>query len=250
MPATLPQFRSLPMITMADLSARSTCCDQGSRPGRQGHCEEAVLRAAAHVRLPVHRPARLHGQRRRFTVRPGPPPVACRRRERRRDAPDRRAGPRHRAGLVARRHEDRIRLRTATRPTTSLPTGHPCRRCRVARVTAVTAGPRSIFGAPVWMPDGRTIAALGHRARRARRQPERHLALPGGRVRGPRRRAVGTCRARHDLMPGSGMNSDIDRGETARLWPVEGRRCSLPGARSTAPTSSGGSPSATARSGG
>src|SRR5204862_7695125 len=30
-------------------------------------------------------------------------------------------------------------------------------------VTAVTRGPRSMFIAPAWLPDGRTIAALGHR---------------------------------------------------------------------------------------
>ena len=30
-------------------------------------------------------------------------------------------------------------------------------------VTAVTRGPRSSFFGPTWLPDGRTIAALGHR---------------------------------------------------------------------------------------
>ena len=30
-------------------------------------------------------------------------------------------------------------------------------------VTAVTRGPRSMFAAPTWLPDGATIAALGHR---------------------------------------------------------------------------------------
>ncbi|MFL5675635.1 MAG: TolB family protein, partial [Chloroflexota bacterium] len=30
-------------------------------------------------------------------------------------------------------------------------------------VTAVTRGPRSMFTTPTWMPDGKTIAALGHR---------------------------------------------------------------------------------------
>ncbi|HEY7701142.1 MAG TPA: hypothetical protein VIB02_02440, partial [Candidatus Limnocylindrales bacterium] len=32
---------------------------------------------------------------------------------------------------------------------------------KAREVHPVTGGPRSIFGAPVWMPDGRTIAALG-----------------------------------------------------------------------------------------
>ncbi len=31
------------------------------------------------------------------------------------------------------------------------------------RVTAVTAGPKSIFLVPGWLPDGRTIVAVGNR---------------------------------------------------------------------------------------
>ena len=90
-------------------------------------------------------------------------------------------------------------------------------------VTAVTRGPRSVFAAPTWLPGGRTIAALGHR-------------LEGGA--GSRNDvwlfdAAGTdatptggrnLSAAHDLMPGSGMSSDVTRGEGAGLVASKGGR--------------------------
>ena len=51
--------------------------------GAAAQAVEAGTRRAARLRLPVHRPARLHAQRRRVPVRPGRPPVARRRRDRR-----------------------------------------------------------------------------------------------------------------------------------------------------------------------
>ena len=48
-------------------------------------------------------------------------------------------------------------------------------------VTAVTRGPRSTFSAPTWLPDGVTIAALGHRLEGAFWEPEGHLAVRGRR---------------------------------------------------------------------
>ncbi len=86
------------------------------------------------------------------------------------------------------------------------------------RVTAVTGGQRSVFGHPTFMPDGGSIAVLGHR--RAGRAGSRNdlwlFAADGSEARGTGGRNLS---ARHDLMPGSTMNSDVTRGETTRLWP-------------------------------
>ncbi|MFP5372219.1 MAG: S9 family peptidase, partial [Actinomycetes bacterium] len=73
-------------------------------------------------------------------------------------------------------------------------------------------------GIPTWLPDGRTIAALGLRlAGRAGTRNDIWLFAADGSEGG----AGGgrNLSARHDLMPGSAMNSDVTRGETARLWP-------------------------------
>ncbi|MFL5643322.1 MAG: S9 family peptidase [Chloroflexota bacterium] len=90
-------------------------------------------------------------------------------------------------------------------------------------VTAVTRGPRSMFTAPRWLPDGRTIAALGHRLEGGAgsrndiwlfRADGRDATPTGGRnLSGP-----------HDLMPGSGMNSDVTRGEGPVLVASKGGR--------------------------
>ena len=48
-------------------------------------------------------------------------------------------------------------------------------------VTAITRGPRSMFIAPAWLPDGRTIAALGHRlAGRAGSRNDVWISPPSG----------------------------------------------------------------------
>ena len=90
-------------------------------------------------------------------------------------------------------------------------------------VTAVTRGPRSSFYGPTWLPDGRTIAAFGHRLEGGAGSrndvwlfdPDGADATPtGGRnLSGP-----------HDLMPGSGMSSDVTRGETTPLIASKGGR--------------------------
>ena len=87
------------------------------------------------------------------------------------------------------------------------------------RVTAVTAGPRSVFGAPAWMPDGKTIAALGHKLEGRGGSRNDIWLFPAD---GSEARATGgrNLSARHDLMPGSAMNSDVTVGEEARLWPA------------------------------
>ena len=86
-------------------------------------------------------------------------------------------------------------------------------------VTAITGGPRAIFGVPTWMPDGTAIAALGHRLEgRAGSRSDIHLFAADGSDAG----AAGgrNLSRRHDLMPDSGMNSDVTRGEASRLWPA------------------------------
>ena len=105
----------------------------------------------------------------------------------------------------------------------------------------VTGG-RGYFAEPTWLPDGRTLAALGHRfPANAGSRADVWLFEADGSDERPARR-VGTCPRRHDLMPGSGMNSDLTVGEGAAPgrdggWPV--RSCSA--RRSRAPMSSGGS---------
>ncbi len=90
-------------------------------------------------------------------------------------------------------------------------------------VTSITHGPRSVFVAPAWLPDGLTIAALGHRleGRAGSRNDIWLLAadgsdatLAGGR----------NLSARHDLMPRAGTTSDVTIGEDAPLIPsADGR---------------------------
>ena len=89
-------------------------------------------------------------------------------------------------------------------------------------VTAVTRGPRSMFSAPTWLPDGATIAALGHRMEggAGSRNDIWLFAADGSDATPTGGRNIS---ATHDLMPGSGMSSDLTRGEGPRLDPLEGR---------------------------
>jgi acylaminoacyl-peptidase len=75
-------------------------------------------------------------------------------------------------------------------------------------VTAVTRGPRSVFGWPAWLPDGATIVALGHRleGRAGSRNDVWAFAADGTDATPTGGRNLS---ARHDLMPGSTMNSDV-----------------------------------------
>ena len=85
-------------------------------------------------------------------------------------------------------------------------------------VTAVTAGPRSVFGLPTWLPDGRTIAALGHRIpTNAGSRNDLWLFAADGSDAGPD--AGRNLSARHDLMPASAMNSDVTIGDETRVIP-------------------------------
>ncbi|HEX6868553.1 MAG TPA: S9 family peptidase, partial [Candidatus Limnocylindrales bacterium] len=91
------------------------------------------------------------------------------------------------------------------------------------RVTAITRGPRSMFTTPTWLPDGRTIVGLGHRYEGGAGSRNdiwlfaadgRDATATGGR----------NLSARHDLMPGSGMNSDVTPGEGGALVVSKGGR--------------------------
>ncbi len=90
-------------------------------------------------------------------------------------------------------------------------------------VTAVTRGPRSAFLAPTWLPDGRSIAALGHRhpGRAGSRNDIWVFAADGSDATPSGGRNLS---ARYDLMPGSAMASDVTRGEGPRIAPSRGGR--------------------------
>lgn len=60
-------------------------------------------------------------------------------------------------------------------------------------VTAVTRGPRSIFAGPAWLPDGRTIAAFGHRLE-GRAGSRNDICSSPPTAPTPRPPAGGTCR--------------------------------------------------------
>jgi dipeptidyl aminopeptidase/acylaminoacyl peptidase len=83
-------------------------------------------------------------------------------------------------------------------------------------VHAVTAGPRSTFIAPAWLPDGRTIVSLGHKleGRGGSRNDVWLFAADGSDARATGGRNLS---ARHDLMPGAAMSSDVTRGEPPAL---------------------------------
>ncbi len=85
------------------------------------------------------------------------------------------------------------------------------------RDVRITDGRGSAFGAPAWLADGRTVAVLGHRYPRAggSRNDIWLFAADGSDARAGAGRNLS---GRHDLMPGSGMGSDITPGEPARLW--------------------------------
>ena len=78
-------------------------------------------------------------------------------------------------------------------------------------------GGRGYFAEPTWLPDGRTLAALGHRfPANAGSRADVWLFKADGSDNGPR--AGRNLSGRHDLMPGSGMSSDVTVAR-ARGWP-------------------------------
>ena len=87
---------------------------------------------------------------------------------------------------------------------------------RTGDVTPITRGPKSYFDNPAWLPDGKAIAALGHRlpAATGSRNDVWLFAADGTDASADGGRNLS---ARHDRMPGSTMNSDLTIGEGARL---------------------------------
>ena len=81
--------------------------------------------------------------------------------------------------------------------------------------TRITNGPQPIF-VPAWLPDGKTIAMLGGRLHNGYRNDVWLFAADGGEATPNGGRNLS---GRHDIMPGSGMNSDITPGEGSRLIP-------------------------------
>jgi dipeptidyl aminopeptidase/acylaminoacyl peptidase len=84
------------------------------------------------------------------------------------------------------------------------------------RVTRITDGTGCVFGSPTWLPDGATLAVVGHRFPRGggSRNDIWLFAADGSEARpGGGRNLSG----RHDLMVGSGMGSDVTPGEATRL---------------------------------
>jgi dipeptidyl aminopeptidase/acylaminoacyl peptidase len=90
------------------------------------------------------------------------------------------------------------------------------------RRTRITGGRDSLFFSPTWLPDGKTIAALGGRQPAGGYRFDIWLFAADGTnaTAGGGRDLSG----RHDLMPGSSMASDITPGEPIRLIPsADGR---------------------------
>src|SRR6188474_369999 len=77
--------------------------------------------------------------------------------------------------------------------------------------------PRTGAAIPAWLPDGTAIAALGHKleGRGGSRNDIWVFAADGSEANAGGGRNLS---ARHDLMPGSAMNSDVTVGEVAKLW--------------------------------
>jgi dipeptidyl aminopeptidase/acylaminoacyl peptidase len=89
--------------------------------------------------------------------------------------------------------------------------------------TEVAAHPSGVYGSPTWLPDGKTIAVLGGLAPEAYYRNDIILfPADGSDARGGR-----SLSARHDVMPGSTMNSDITLGEGPRLVPTPDGRALL-----------------------
>ena len=85
-------------------------------------------------------------------------------------------------------------------------------------VHAVTGGPRSVFGAPAWL-DTTTLAALGSKleGRGGSRNDVWLFPADGSEAHADGGRKLS---GRHDLMPGSGVASDVTKGENTRLIPT------------------------------
>lgn len=83
------------------------------------------------------------------------------------------------------------------------------------RLTPVAEHPSGAYDAPAWLPDGRSIAVLGGLLpHQPYRSEIRLFPADGTDPRGGR-----DLSSRHDVMPGSGVSSDVTIGESPRLQP-------------------------------
>ncbi len=89
--------------------------------------------------------------------------------------------------------------------------------------TRITDAGHSYFAEPAWSPDGTSLAVLGHRypARAGSRNDIWLFAADGSEA---ERSGGRNLSGRHDLMPGSGMGSDLTPGEEPRLTFTTGGR--------------------------
>jgi dipeptidyl aminopeptidase/acylaminoacyl peptidase len=84
------------------------------------------------------------------------------------------------------------------------------------RLTPVVEHPRGAFEAPVWLPDGRSIAVIGGLLPHQPYRSDIWLFPADGSAPGGGRDLSG----RHDVMPGSSVSSDVTIGEGPRLRPA------------------------------
>jgi dipeptidyl aminopeptidase/acylaminoacyl peptidase len=83
------------------------------------------------------------------------------------------------------------------------------------KLTRISGGNDGIFGSPTWLPDGKTIAALGGRMPANLYRFDIWLFAANGSDAGPD--GGRNLSDRHDIMPGSTLNSDVTVGEPPRL---------------------------------
>jgi dipeptidyl aminopeptidase/acylaminoacyl peptidase len=87
------------------------------------------------------------------------------------------------------------------------------------RRTRITGGTNSVFNTPTWLPDGKTLAVLGGRLPANGYRNDIWLFDAGGSEVTPN--GGRNISDRHDIMPGSGMNSDVVPGEGSRPVPSD-----------------------------
>jgi dipeptidyl aminopeptidase/acylaminoacyl peptidase len=91
------------------------------------------------------------------------------------------------------------------------------------KLTEITAQRDAVYQAPRFLPDGRTIAVLGGRVPESYFRSSILLFPADGSDAGGGR----DLSSRHDVMPGSTMNSDVTIGEGGRLVPIDDGRSLL-----------------------